>query len=80
MLFQRAINPRYFKGIGTRGEGGGRSDQVMVLSSVVCLCVLIIWVTAGQMPAVVAADKECFFLYVCVGNGSIYSNAFSKSH
>ena len=39
----------------------------MVLESVVCLCVLINWVTAGQMPAVVAADKEWgFFLYVCV--------------
>ena len=38
----------------------------MVLDSVVCLCVLIIWVTAGQMPAVVAADKECFFFFYCV--------------
>ena len=37
----------------------------MVLDSVVCLCILIIWVTAGQMPAVVAADKEWGFL-VCV--------------
>ena len=39
----------------------------MVLDSVVCLCVLIIWVTARQMPAVVGVDKEWdFFLYVCV--------------
>ena len=36
-------------------------DQVMVLDSVVCLCFLIIWVTAGQMPAVVTADKEWGF-------------------
>ena len=36
-----------------------RSDRVMVLDSVVC--VLIIWVTARQMPAVVAADKEWGF-------------------
>ena len=37
-----------------------RLDRVMVLDSAVCLCVLI-WVTTGQMPAVVAADKECVF-------------------
>ena len=43
------------------------SDRVMVLDSVVCLCVLIVWVTARQMPALVAADKEWgFFLDVCV--------------
>ena len=39
----------------------------MLLDSVVYLCVLIIWVTAGQMPAVVAADKEWdFFVCVCL--------------
>ena len=37
-----------------------------VLHSVVCLCVLIIWVTAGQMPAVVTADKEWGFFYMCM--------------
>ena len=39
----------------------------MPLDSVVYLCVLIIWLTAGQMPAVVAADKEWdFFVCVCL--------------
>ena len=38
----------------------------MVLDSVVCLCVLIIWVTAGQMPAVVTADKEWGLSYMCM--------------
>ena len=39
----------------------------MLLDSVVYLCVLIIWVTAGQMQAVVAADKEWdFFVCVCL--------------
>ena len=32
-----------------------------------CLCVLIMWVKARQMPAVVAADKEWgFFVCVCL--------------
>ena len=39
----------------------------MVLDRDVCLCVLIIWVTAGQMPAVVTADKEWgLFFYMCM--------------
>ena len=42
------------------------SDRVIMLNSVVCLCVLIVWVTAGQLPAAVAADKERDFLYVCM--------------
>ena len=33
----------------------------MVLDSVVSPCVLIIWITAGPMPAVVATDKEWDF-------------------
>ena len=63
----------HFTGIYRRKTSNGvylykdMSDRVMVLDSVVCLCVLIIWVTAGQMPAVVTADKEGgFFLYVYV--------------
>ena len=38
----------------------------MVLDSVVCLCVLIFWVTAGQLPAVVEADKEWGFFCMCM--------------
>ena len=38
----------------------------MVLDSVVCLCVLIIWVTAGQMQAVVTADKEWGLFHECM--------------
>ena len=38
----------------------------MLLDSVGYLCVLIIWVTAGQMPAVVAADKEWDFFCMCM--------------
>ena len=52
----------------------------MVLDSVVCLCVLIIWVTAGQMPAVAAADKECFFcMCVFVYNYRLLNLSFRSS-
>ena len=38
----------------------------MLLYSVVYLCVLTIWVTAGQMPAGVAADEEWVFFCMCM--------------
>ena len=43
-----------------------RSDREMLLDSVVYLCVLIIWLAAGQMPAGVAADKEWGFFCMCM--------------
>ena len=56
--FYRPISEYLFK---------DRSDREMLLDSVAYLCVLIIWVTAGQMPAGVAADKEWgFFVCVCL--------------
>ena len=50
----------------------------MVLNSVVYPCVLIILVTAGQMAAEVASDKEWgFFVCVCLFELSSIESSFS---
>ena len=67
MLPDRVSNPgplTYESGalpIALRGPA-----RVMVMDSVVCLCVLIIWVTAGQMPAVVEQIRNGAFFVMCV--------------